>query len=220
MSTAPTVLIMGPPGAGKGTQAAHLVAEYQLRHVATGDLLRSAVAAGSELGLLAKGFMESGQLVPDEVTIGLLRELVQELADDEGVLLDGFPRTVAQAEALEQMLSQLDRRVDVALDIRVPNEVLIERLSGRWICRDCGTPFNVNSLPPRVVGVCDSCEGELYQRADDTPEAVSNRLGVYVEQTAPVSSWYEQRGVLAAIDGNQALADVAAALDAAMPTRA
>jgi len=211
---------MGPPGAGKGTQAAHLVAEYQLRHVATGDLLRSAVAAGSELGMLAKGFMESGQLVPDEVTIGLLRELVQALAEDEGVLLDGFPRTVAQAEALEQMLGELDRSVDVALDIRVPNDVLIERLSGRWICRDCGTPFNVNSRPPQVAGVCDSCGGELYQRADDTPEAVGNRLGVYVEQTAPVSSWYEQRGVLAVIDGNQALANVAAALDAAMPKRA
>ncbi len=220
MSTAPTVLIMGPPGAGKGTQAAHLVAQYQLRHVATGDLLRSAVAAESELGMLAKGFMEAGQLVPDEVTIGLLRELVQGLASDEGVLLDGFPRTVAQAEALEQMLVELGRAVDVALDIRVPDAVLIERLSGRWICRSCGTPFNVNSRPPQVAGVCDTCGGELYQRADDTPHAVSNRLGVYLEQTAPVSSWYEHRGVLAVINGNQALPEVAAALDAAMPARA
>lgn len=217
MSDAPTVLIMGPPGAGKGTQSAHLVAAYGLRHVATGDLLRSAVAAGSELGVLAQGFMEAGQLVPDEVTIGLLRELVGALAPGEGVLLDGFPRTVAQAEALEQMLGQLGRSVDVALDIRVPDDVLITRLSGRWICRTCGTPYNIASHPPQVDGVCDSCDGELYQRADDTAEAVSKRLQVYADQTAPVSDWYAQRNVLATIDGDQQADKVQAALDAAMP---
>ncbi len=216
MSDAPTVLIMGPPGAGKGTQAAHLVSAYGLRHVATGDLLRSAVAEGSELGVLAQGFMEAGQLVPDEVTIGLLRELVGKLDAGEGVLLDGFPRTVAQAEALEQMLDELGRGVDVALDIRVPDAVLVERLSSRWICRSCGAPFNTASRPPRVDGVCDSCGGELYQRADDTAEAVSKRLQVYVEQTAPVSDWYQQRGVLATIDGNQDAQSVQASLDEAM----
>jgi adenylate kinase len=216
MGTASTVLIMGPPGAGKGTQAAHLVNTYALRHVATGDLLRAAVAAGSELGMLAQGYMESGQLVPDDVTIGLLRELVRSLAPDEGVLLDGFPRTVAQAEALAHMLDELGRSVDVALDIRVPDSVLVERLSGRWICRSCGTPFNVNSKPPRMPGKCDACGGELYQRADDTATAVMQRLGVYAQQTAPVSQWYATQGVLATIDGNQSPESVQAALDVVM----
>lgn len=216
MAKTPTVLIMGPPGAGKGTQSGHLVEAYGLRHVATGDLLREAVAAGTPLGLEAKSFMDAGNLVPDEVMIGLIRELAAELPAGAGLLFDGFPRTRAQAVALDETLAPLDRDVDVVLDVRVPDEVLVERLSGRWICRTCQTPYNVNSRPPATEGVCDRDGGELYQRDDDTADAVRNRLGVYAEQTAPVSSYYADQGTLVTIDGNRSPDEVRAALDAAM----
>ena len=212
----PTVLIMGPPGAGKGTQAGHLVETYGLRHVATGDLLRDAVANETELGLEAKSFMDAGNLVPDELIIGLIREVAAELPDDSGILLDGFPRTRAQAVALAETLGALDRDVDVVLDIRVPDDVLVERLSGRWICRTCQTPYNVNTRPPKTEGVCDLDGGELYQRSDDTVDAVRNRLKVYADQTAPVAGYYADHGSLVTIDGNQSADEVRAALDAAM----
>ncbi|MCW2960429.1 MAG: adenylate kinase [Thermoleophilia bacterium] len=216
MATAPTVLIMGPPGAGKGTQAAHLVEEYGLRHLATGDLLRTAVADGTPLGVEAKRFMDAGDLVPDDVIIGLIRELVADLPDDSGILLDGFPRTDAQATALDEMLARLERSVDVVLDIAVPNDVLVRRLSGRWICRTCQTPYNVDTKPPRVPGVCDLDGGELYQRDDDTADSVRNRLEVYVRQTAPVADHYAAQGTLVRVDGAQDFPVVRAAIDAAM----
>jgi adenylate kinase len=216
MADAPTVLIMGPPGAGKGTQAGHLVETYNLTHVATGDLLRTAVANGTELGLEAKGYMDKGDLVPDSLIIGLIREVAADLSDGAGLLLDGFPRTRAQAVALDETLGPLDRDVDLALDIRVPDEVLFERLSGRWICRTCQTPYNVNSRPPRIEGVCDLDGGELYQREDDKPEAVRHRLDVYARDTAPVADYYRDHGSLVTIDGNQSADDVRGALDAAM----
>lgn len=216
MAHNPTVLIMGPPGAGKGTQARHLVDTYGLRHVATGDLLRSAVTEETELGLEAKDFMEKGNLVPDSLMIGLIREVASQLPDDQGLLLDGFPRTRAQAIALDETLGQLDRDVDLVLDIRVPDDVLVERLSGRWICRTCQTPYNVNSNPPKQAGVCDRDGGELYQRADDTPDAVRTRLAVYAEDTAPIAGYYADEGTLVTVDGNQELARVRATLDEAM----
>lgn len=216
MAHNPTVLIMGPPGAGKGTQARHLVDAYGLRHVATGDLLRTAVADESELGLEAKTYMEAGNLVPDTLMIGLIRELAAQLPEDQGLLLDGFPRTRAQAVALDETLGQLDRDVDLVLDIRVPDDVLVDRLSGRWICRTCQTPYNVNTNPPKVPGVCDIDGGELYQRADDTPDAVRNRLAVYAADTAPVANYYADEGTLVTVDGDQELAEVRAALDEAM----
>lgn len=216
MSSNQTILIMGPPGAGKGTQAAHLVREHGLRHVATGDLLRDAVAAGTPLGREAKGHMESGNLVPDELLIGLLRELVEALPNSQGVLLDGFPRTIVQAEALEQMLSEVGRSVGLVLDIAVPNEVLVGRLSGRWICRTCQTPYNIQSNPPQVAGVCDVDGGELYQRDDDRTEAVAHRLTVYAKQTAPVSAFYKERGARCVIDGNRPMSEVQQSLDAAI----
>lgn len=216
MAAAPTVLIMGPPGAGKGTQSAHLVDKYALRHVATGDLLRVAVADGTELGLEAKRFMDAGNLVPDELIVDMIRELVDGLDESTGILLDGFPRTEAQAEALDEMLGELGRGVDVALDIKVPDTTLVERLSGRWICRTCGTPYNVVSRPPKTEGVCDLDGGELYQRADDTAEAVRNRLEVYERQTAPVTDHYRSQDVLVEIDGDQAADTVRGALDDAM----
>lgn len=216
MATAPTVLIMGPPGAGKGTQAGHLVSTYALRHVATGDLLRTAVAEGTPLGAEAKRFMDAGDLVPDDVIIGLIRELVAALPDDDGILLDGFPRTDAQAVALDDAFAELGRKVDVVLDIQVPNETLIERLSGRWICRTCQTPYNLNTHPPKVAGVCDLDGGELYQRTDDQADAVRHRLDVYSAQTAPVAEHYRAQGKLIEVDGDQPSSDVRAALDAAM----
>lgn len=211
--SARTILIMGPPGAGKGTQASHLVERYTLRHVATGDVLRDAVRAGTALGTEAKAFMDRGELVPDTVIIGLLRELIDGLAADEGVLLDGFPRTVAQATALDAVLEGLGRSIDVVLDISVPKDVLVDRLSSRWICRTCQTPYNTQTNPPAAPGVCDRDGGELYQRDDDRAEAVSRRLDVYTEQTAPVSGFYRERGLLREIDGNQDLGAVQAQLD-------
>jgi adenylate kinase len=213
--TARIVLLMGPPGAGKGTQASHLVEQYGLKHVATGDLLREAVAGGTELGRTAKEYMDAGKLVPDDVIIGMLRELVAELGQT-GALIDGFPRTVAQAEALDGMLEELGRGIDAVLDVSVPSDILVERLGGRYICRNCQTPYNVNTKPPQVEGVCDVCGGELYQRADDAPEAVAKRLEVYTEQTAPVSAYYESRGILHTIDGNQPIDSVRAQLDSAL----
>ncbi|MCW2950685.1 MAG: adk [Thermoleophilia bacterium] len=216
MSTAPIVLIMGPPGAGKGTQAGHLVDTYGLRHVATGDLLRTAVSNGTPLGLEAKRFMDAGDLVPDDVIIGMIRELIAASDASVGVLLDGFPRTDAQALALDQTLADLGRQVDVVLDISVPDDTLVERLSGRWICRTCQTPYNVNSRPPAIAGVCDLDGGELYQRTDDQAEAVRHRLDVYHTQTAPVADYYRDNGRLVEIDGDQAPTDVRAALDSAI----
>jgi adenylate kinase len=216
MAQAPTVLIMGPPGAGKGTQAGHLVEAYGLSHVATGDLLRAAVDAKSELGLQAQRYMDAGDLVPDALIIDMIAEAASNLPDDSGLLLDGFPRTRAQAVALDGMLGALDRDVDVVLDIRVPQDVLVERLSGRWICRTCGTPYNLTSKPPKQAGVCDLDGGELYQRSDDTADAVRNRLEVYERDTAPISGYYRDHGSLVTIDGNQSPDDVRAALDSAM----
>lgn len=218
MSHAPIVLIMGPPGAGKGTQATHLVEVYSLKHVATGDLLRAAVAQGTPLGLEAKSYMDVGGLVPDDVIIGMIRELVDVLPADKGILLDGFPRTQPQAVSLDETLGSLERSVDLVLDIRVPEDVLVERLSGRFICRDCQRPYNVTSKPPAVAGVCDHCGGELYQRADDTSDAVRNRLQVYANDTEPVSSFYADRGVLVTIDGNRSPADVQATIDESVAT--
>lgn len=216
MAAAPTVLIMGPPGAGKGTQSAHLVSTYGLKHVATGDMLREAVADGTPLGLEAKRYMDDGNLVPDKLIVDMIRELVDGLDMGTGILLDGFPRTEAQAEALDEMLEELERGVDVALDIKVPSATLVERLSGRWICRTCGTPYNVVTRPPAESGVCDLDGGELYQRADDTPEAVRTRLEVYERQTAPVTDHYRGQDVLIEVDGDRSTDEVRAALDDAM----
>lgn len=214
--SARTILIMGPPGAGKGTQASNLVDTYGLEHLATGDVLRQAVNAGTDLGLQAKEYMNKGELVPDDVIIGMLRDLIAGLDGERGVLLDGFPRTVAQAEALESTLDSIGRSVDVALDITVPNDELLNRLASRWICKDCQTPFNANSNPPAKAEICDHCGGPLYQRDDDTPEAVRQRLQVYADQTAPVSAFYADRGLRSEIDGNQQPAAVQTAIDEAI----
>ena len=198
MAQAPIVLIMGPPGAGKGTQAGHLVDSYGLRHVATGDLLRTAVADGTPLGVEAKRFMDAGDLVPDDVIIGLIRDLVAELPDDAGVLLDGFPRTVGQAKALDLITGE--RPIDVVIDLDVPRELVLQRLSARRVCRDCGTNYMAKGFE-RQPWICDVCGGDVMHRDDDTPDAINRRLDLYEEQTSPLIKFYGDTGRLAVVDG-------------------
>jgi adenylate kinase len=190
------VILLGGPGAGKGTQAARIVAEYQLPHVSTGEMLRAAVAKGTEMGLEAQKYMESGQLVPDEVVIGVVRDRLAEPDAAEGFLLDGFPRTVPQAEALDEMLAQAGRQITHVVLIDVPAEELVQRIAGRRSCAACGKIYNVAFDPPQQDNVCDADGSELTQRADDNEETVRNRIAVYETQTAPLVGYYTDRGVL------------------------
>lgn len=202
------LLIMGPPGAGKGTQAGRIAECYGIPHISTGDIFRAAIKAGTELGMKLKGYIDAGQLVPDEVTIEVIRERLNEPDCSKGFLLDGFPRTIPQAEALDSMLRELGARLDAVLNIAVSNEVLLRRLTGRRICRKCGAPYHVDFNPPAVPGVCDRCGGELYQRSDDTEETVRERLDVYARQTAPVLKYYQERGLLKEINGELGIEEV------------
>jgi adenylate kinase len=196
------LILLGAPGAGKGTQAATLVKAFGLAHIATGDLFRENVAKGTELGKLAKTYMERGALVPDDVTVGMLLERLQRPDTAKGVMLDGFPRTIQQADALSAALGRQGKKIDRVLYIKVPDEALIERLSGRLTCRTCGSVYHVKFSPPRQAGVCDKCGGELYTRPDDTVETVRKRLAAYAAQTAPLIEYYTQRGLLSEVDGN------------------
>ncbi|TDY42822.1 adenylate kinase [Alicyclobacillus sacchari] len=209
------VILVGLPGAGKGTQAERIQSEYGIPHISTGDMFRKTVASGSPLGLELKAYLDSGRLVPDETTIAVVRERLQEPDAADGFLLDGFPRTLEQARALDAMLRELNRPLDVVLYIHVDSGVLKERLTGRRICKSCGATYHTVFQPPKVAGVCDKCGGELYQRADDTEEAVATRLEQF-KQTAPLIEYYDQRGLLRQIDGEQPIdkvhADVVAAL--------
>ncbi len=206
------VVLLGAPGAGKGTQAAVLTKELGVVHVASGDLFRKALSENTELGLLAKSYMEKGDLVPDEVTIEMVLERIRKPDCDSGVLFDGFPRTLSQAKALDEKLASESRQIDKAVYIEVPEEALIKRLSGRWICRECQTPYHAESSPPKVTGRCDVCGGELYQRADDTEETVRERLKVFFSQTLPIVEYYETQGKLLRVDGNQDINEVSAAI--------
>ncbi|CAM3934462.1 adenylate kinase [Mesobacillus zeae] len=197
------LVLMGLPGAGKGTQAERIVAKYSIPHISTGDMFRAAMKEGTELGLKAKSFMDAGQLVPDEVTIGIVRERLSKSDCSKGFLLDGFPRTVAQAEALEEMLADLNKKIDYVINIDVDQSILMERLTGRRICKKCGATYHLVFNPPAVEGICDRCGGELYQRADDNEETVQNRLDVNIQQTQPLLSFYEERGYLRNINGQQ-----------------
>jgi adenylate kinase len=190
------VILLGGPGAGKGTQAARIVADYQLPHVSTGEMLREAVARGTEMGREAQKFMESGHLVPDEVVIGVVRDRLAEPDAAEGFLLDGFPRTVPQAEELDAMLADSGRAITHVVLIDVPAEELVQRIAGRRSCATCGKIYNVTFDPPKTAGVCDVDGGQLTQRADDNEETVRNRIAIYEEQTAPLIGYYTQRGVL------------------------
>ncbi|KXH80810.1 adenylate kinase [Sporosarcina sp. HYO08] len=208
------IVLMGLPGAGKGTQADKIVEKYEIPHISTGDMFRAAIQEGTELGVKAKSFMDQGALVPDEVTIGIVRERLSKSDCDKGFLLDGFPRTVAQAEALDELLADMDRGIEHVLNIQVEKEELVARLTGRRICKECGTSYHLQFNPPKVEGKCDKDGGELYQRADDNPETVTNRLEVNMNQTAPLLAFYDAKGVLANIDGQQNINDVFKDLDA------
>jgi len=181
-------------------------------HVASGDLFRHALQEQTELGLLAKAYMEKGELVPDEVTINMVLERIRQDDCEAGVLFDGFPRTLAQATALDQRLQTEGRAIDRVVYIEVPEEELVKRLSGRWICRNCQTPYHTISSPPKVAGVCDACGGELYQRPDDTETTVRERLKVFMAQTLPIVDYYEQQGKLLRVDGSQPIDEVASAM--------
>ncbi len=199
---------MGLPGAGKGTQAEKIVEKYSIPHISTGDMFRAAMKEGTELGLKAKSFMDQGALVPDEVTIGIVRERLSKDDCQKGFLLDGFPRTVAQAEALENMLTELDKKIDYCLNIDVDHSILMERLTGRRICKECGATYHLVFNPPAKDGSCDRCGGELYQRADDNEETVHNRLEVNIQQSEPLLHFYETKGYLKNINGQQDIHDV------------
>jgi adenylate kinase len=199
---------MGPPGAGKGTQAVSLSKTLRIPHISTGDMFRRAVREGAKLGLEAKSFMDAGQLVPDEVTIGIVRERIAAPDCRKGFLLDGFPRTVSQAEALDRILKHIEAPLDIVLNIDVNREALIARITGRRMCRACGASFHVEFSPPREAGVCDACGGALYQRDDDGLETVGKRLDVYERQTRPLLDWYAKQGLLADIDGSRPAEDV------------
>jgi adenylate kinase len=193
------LIMLGPPGAGKGTQAALLAERTGMPHVATGDLFRTALKEETELGLTAKSYMERGELVPDEVTVAMVRERLLKSDCDGGVILDGFPRSVQQAEALEGILDEQGKTIDAALFIDAEEDELVRRLSSRWTCRNCQAVYNVISNPPLREGKCDICGGELYQRPDDVPDTVRNRIRVYWDQTSPLVDYYRDKGLLITI---------------------
>jgi adenylate kinase len=197
------LVLMGLPGAGKGTQAERIVEKYNIPHISTGDMFRAAIKDSTELGLQAKSFMDKGELVPDEVTIGIVRERLGKQDCEHGFLLDGFPRTVAQADALENILGDLNRKIDFVINIDVDKAILMERLTGRRICKSCGATYHLVFNPPAKEGVCDRCGGELYQRADDNEETVQNRLDVNLKQTQPLLDFYESKGYVRNINGQQ-----------------
>ena len=196
-------VLLGPPGAGKGTQAAKLVDKYQIPHISTGDIFRWNIKEGTELGVKAKSYIDAGKLVPDELTCDIVTSRLLEEDCAEGFLLDGFPRTIFQAEMLDKFLENHNMKLDLVINLNVPAEKIIDRLSGRRICKNCGASYHIVNIPPAKEGVCDRCGGELYQRADDNPDTVASRLKTYDEQTAPLVDYYKKAGVLGHFNGDQ-----------------
>ena len=199
------IVFMGPPGAGKGTQAEKIIENYKIPHLSTGDMFRKAIKDQTELGMEAKRYMDQGALVPDHVTIGIVKDRLSESDCKSGFLLDGFPRTVDQAKALDEILTSLDSKIDYVINIDVDLDILKERLTGRRICRSCGATYHMIFNPPKNADVCDKCGGELYQRKDDNEETVGNRLNVYVSQTKPLLDYYSLAGNLVNINGQQSI---------------
>lgn len=206
------IVFLGPPGAGKGTQAKRISEKLQMPHVSSGDIFRENLKNKTELGRVAEGYMNRGELVPDDVTIGMIRERLSRPDCEHGALLDGFPRTAAQAEALDEMLADLGGRVTTVPYIKVPEDVLIERLAGRRTCPVCGRVYHEKFNPPKQAGICDVDGAELYQREDDKAETVKHRINVYLEQTRPLIEYYRKKGVLVEIDGTRSIDQVSADL--------
>ena len=204
------IILMGPPGAGKGTQATRIVDAFHIPHISTGDIFRENISKGTELGKKAKAIIESGGLVPDDITIGLVKDRLSQDDCKDGYLLDGFPRTIAQAEALKAMGPEIGRPVTLVIDITVPDEVLKERIGGRRVCPSCGASYNIHSMKPAKEGICDRCGAELIQRKDDNPESFMVRLQNYYEQTAPLVAFYEKEGLYHHFDGMVGLEKVTA----------
>ena len=202
------IVMLGAPGAGKGTQAINIAKEYDIPHVSTGDIFRANIKNGTELGMKAKEYMDKGALVPDEVTIGMLLDRISEPDCKNGYVLDGFPRTIPQAESLRKALAEKGDKLDVAVNIEVPDAVIEERMSGRRACLKCGATYHVVYTPPKKEGICDNCGSELVQRADDKPETVKARLATYHEQTQPLIDFYKKEGILKEVDGTQSPSDV------------
>lgn len=201
MSNNRHIVFLGAPGAGKGTQAARVAQQLSMVHLATGDLFRQVQEQKTELARIVRSYMEQGRLVPDEITIRMVTERISAPDCAAGVIFDGFPRNLKQAEALDAALAERGKAVDRVVYIKVSEQELLARLSGRWICRNCQAPYHALSAPPRVAGKCDRCGGELYQRADDRVETVKQRLGVYFAETAPLIAYYQQAGKLLEVDG-------------------
>jgi adenylate kinase len=212
------LVILGPPGAGKGTQATRLAETFSLEHLSSGDVLRAERAKGSELGKKVAKFMDDGALVPDEIIVDAILAQLADL-DGQGVLLDGFPRTVAQAESLDAALAKVGKKVDLVPSLQVPDEPIVDRITGRRTCPTCNAVYHVVTLPPKQEGVCDKDGTALIQRPDDTAEVVQQRLSAYHEQTAPVEAYYRDKGVLAEVDGTQDIDAVTAALVEVVKTR-
>lgn len=202
------IIMLGAPGAGKGTQAKKIAARYQIPHISTGDIFRANIKAGTELGKKAKEYMDQGLLVPDEVTIGMLMDRISEADCQGGYILDGFPRTIPQAESLTKALAEKGTSIDYAVNVDVPDENIIQRMSGRRACLSCGSTYHIEYAAPKTEGICDKCGAALILRDDDAPETVKKRLNVYHEQTQPLIDYYSQAGVLKEVDGTQNLEKV------------
>ena len=199
------IIMLGAPGAGKGTQAKKIAAEYKIPHISTGDIFRANIKNNTELGQKAKAYMDKGELVPDELTLDLIMDRFKQPDCENGYVLDGFPRTIPQAEALDRALAEMGQKIDYAIDVEVPDENIVNRMSGRRACVDCGATYHIEFNPSKEEGVCDICKGDLYQRADDNEETVSKRIQVYLDETKPLADYYSKVGIIADIDGQQSI---------------
>lgn len=206
------IIMLGAPGAGKGTQAKMIAEKYGIPHISTGDIFRANIKNGTELGMKAKSFMDKGELVPDELTVSMLLDRVGQPDCRDGYVLDGFPRTIPQAEELDRALSGRNEKIDFAVDVDVPDENIVKRMSGRRACLKCGATYHMEHIPPKKEGICDSCGNELVLRDDDKAETVLKRLQVYHDQTQPLIDFYTRKGILKTVDGTQDMKDVFAAI--------
>ncbi len=206
------LILLGPPGAGKGTQATRIIEKYNIPHISTGDIFRANIKQGTELGKKAKAYMDKGELVPDQLVVDIATDRLMQDDCKNGFLLDGFPRTVFQAVKLDEFLAERSSKIDKVIDISVEKEELMSRLIGRRVCRSCGATYHIKNMPSKKEGVCDQCQGELYQRSDDTAETVDNRIEVYNSQTKPLVEYYKGKGNIAHIDGSIGLENVFATI--------